>query len=184
MAFAYEIMRGRRGASGHCQETAGKTAVHGRGFNPGETCVLYALTREGAEKRDETQADGNGHVMLTGRSGHSFFVVSEGGVRLWQGGEDNYLRAAEWLKKERRKAREEQRAPAIIEPEEARKILAKDLEEIQTPPAKEEEKEEAESEAAEPMEQTATQETSKPESEPPYTLRPAGSGEPVDTLPE
>ena len=177
VAFGYEILRGRQGVTGHCRETEGKTVVQARGFQPGERCVLYALMNGSAEMRDEQTADGNGQAVLTGAGGGPVFVASGNKVLLWQGGEENYLRACDWIKREQKKTGETQNdaspdhdgilsEPAAAEPEDAQRILVRDLEEIQMEPVKPES-------VPEPS-----------DTEPSYTLRPAGTGEPVDALPD
>ena len=195
--FGYEILRGRQGAAGHFRESDGKTVIHARGLKPGETCALYALTENSAEKRGEAAADGNGQAVLTGICGRPFFVTANEKLMLWQGGEDNYLRASEWLRHER--AAQEKKETALLEPEEpqqilemepeeTQQILEKDLKEIQTvpltdaAPAEETrtEKEEAEREKNEII----IENTTVIQSEQPYSLRSPGNGEPVDTLPE
>lgn len=167
MAFGYEILRGRQGVTGHCREANGKTVVQARGFQPGESCVLFSLMNDHAEKRDEQPADGKGQAVLTCAGGGPVFVASGNKVLLWQGGEENYLRACDWMKRGQKKTGETRKDASPDndnqqpEPEDMQKILARDLEEIQLEPAKTE---------------------SIPE--PSYTLRPAGTGEPVDTLPD
>ena len=171
MAFGYEILHGRQGVTGHCREINGKTVVQARGFQPGESCILFALMNDHAEKRDEQAADGNGQAVLTCAGGRPVFVVSGDKVLLWQGGEENYLRACDWIKREQKKIGETQKDASPDnnnqqpEPENPRSILVRDLEEIQLEPVKAESVPEA------------------PDPEPAYTLRPAGTGEPVDTLP-
>ena len=151
MAFGYEILHGRQGVTGHCREINGKTVVQARGFQPGESC--------------------NGQAVLTCAGGGPVFVVSGDKVLLWQGGEENYLRACDWIKREQKKTGETQKDASPDnnnqqpEPENPRSILVRDLEEIQLEPVKAESVPEA------------------PDPEPAYTLRPAGTGEPVDTLP-
>ena len=171
VAFGYEILRGKHGAAGHCREADGKTIVQARGFQPGESCILFALMNDHAEKRDEQTADGNGQAVLTCAGGGPVFVASGDKVLLWQGGEENYLRACDWIKRGQKKTGETRKdAPPDNnnqqpEPENPQSILARDLEEIQMEPVKAESVPEA------------------PDTEPPYTLRPAGTGEPVDALP-
>ncbi|MBR3107936.1 MAG: hypothetical protein IKH30_12300 [Clostridia bacterium] len=166
MAFGFEILHGRGGAAGHCRELGEKKEIHIRGLAPGKQCILYALLDDGAEKLDEQTADGNGQAMLTGNGGFPILVASDGRVLLWQGREENYLRASEWMKREQAKAGEAQQAASsepiseqeeqpVTEQEDTARILARDLEEIQLPP----------------------------ESEPSYALRSPGTGDPVDTLP-
>ena len=207
MAFGYDMLTGRQGASGYCRKVEGKTEIHARGLEQGESCALYELLPGCAEKRDEKTADGNGQAVFTCRSGDAFFVASKGRVRLWQGGEENYLRACEWMQKKKTKKEETPKgispetsiAPHAAEKEETNKekqktaqnILTRDLEEIQRS-GKSEDREKKPEELPSPTITTEKDETEKMESagepvpsapEPSYTLRSPGDGEPVDALP-
>ena len=207
MAFGYDMLTGRQGASGYCRKVEGKTEIHARGLEQGESCALYELLPGCAEKRDEKTADGNGQAVFTCRSGDAFFVASKGRVRLWQGGEENYLRACEWMQKEKTKKEETPKsispetsiAPHAVETEEtikeepktAQNILTRDLEEIQRSEITED-REKIPEELPSPTIMTEKDETGKMElaeepvpsaPEPSYTLRSPGDGEPVDALP-
>lgn len=207
MAFGYDLLTGRQGASGYCRKVGEKNEIHARGLEPGENCAVYELLPGRAEKRDEKTADGNGQAVFTCRGGNAFFVASKGRVRLWQGGEENYLRACEWMQKEKTKKEETQKsissetsiAPPAAETEEtikeepkaAQNILTWDLEEIQRSEITED-REKMPEELPSPTITTEIDETGKMESagepvpsapEPSYTLRSPGAGEPVDALP-
>ena len=207
MAFGYDMLTGRQGASGYCRKVEGKTEIHARGLEQGESCALYELLPGRAEKRDEKTADGNGQIVFTCQSGNAFFVASKGRVRLWQGGEENYLRACEWMQ-EKTKKEETQKsissetsiAPPAAEKEETNKekpkaaqnILTRDLEEIQRSEITED-REKMPEELPSPTITTEIDETGKMESagepvpsapEPSYTLRSPSTGEPVDALPD
>ena len=181
MGFGYEILRGRQGAAGHCREEAGKKIVCVQGLKPGESCVLYAMREEGPVKQDEQRTNAAGQATLTGRGDIPFFVISGGKVLLWQGGEETYLRASEWAKQQKERSKTEK--AAVIVPREANHILKRDLEEIQLAPA------ERERAPGQNTEETLPPSVFLPAlepdaKEPAYILRPAGSGEPVDALPE
>ena len=207
MAFGYDMLTGRQGASGYCRKVEGKTEIHARGLESGEICAVYELLPGRAEKRDEKTADGNGQIVFTCQSGNAFFVASKGRVRLWQGGEENYLRACEWMQKEKTKKEETQKsissetsiAPPAAETEEtikeepkaAQNILARDLEEIQRSEITED-REKMPEELPSPTITIEKDKTEKKESaresvpsasEPSYTLRSPGAGDPVDALP-
>ena len=185
MAFGYELLHGRHGAAGHCRKEEGKTIVHVRGLKPGETCVLYALVDAGAEKQDEQTADSSGQAVLAGMGETPVFVAAEGRLCLWQGGEENCLRASEWMKQAQPKTektqkdvspkeKDDQEKQRMIRSEDPVKILSRDLEEIQLTPEPVNFIPAAEPEGKQPVS----------EAEPTYTLRSAGTGEPVDTLPD
>ncbi|MBR5110978.1 MAG: hypothetical protein IK099_12395 [Clostridia bacterium] len=184
--FGYEILRGRQGAAGHFRESEGKTAIHAQGLKPGETCVIYALKENRAEKRGEAMTDGNGRAVWTGICGQPFFVAAHGKVLLWQGGEEDYLRAGECLKKGLEA--EQKKKPPASATETAQSILEKDLLEIQTVPLPDETDaaEKAPKESAETAkrqeEQSMNENAHKTETH--YTLRSPSGGEPVDTLPD
>ena len=207
MAFGYDLLTGRQGASGYCRKLGEKTEIHARGLESGESCALYELLPGCAEKRDEKTADGNGQAVFTCRSGDAFFVASKGRVRLWQGGEENYLRACEWMQKEKTKKEETPKsissetsiAPPAAETEEpvkkglkaARDFLTRDLEEIQRV-GKTEDREKIPEELPSPTITIEKDKTEKKESaresvpsapEPSYTLRSPSANDPVDALP-
>ncbi len=207
MAFGYDMLTGWQGVSGYCRKEGEKIEIHARGLEPGESCAVYELLPGCAEKRDEKTADGNGQAVFTCRGGEAFFVASKGRVRLWQGGEENCLRACEWMQKEKIKKEETPKSissetsialPAAEteetikeEPEAARDILARDLEEIQRS-GKTEEGEKMREELPNPAIMADKGETEKMESdgesipsepEPSYSLRSPSTGEPVDALP-
>ena len=205
MTFGYDMLNGRQGASGYCRKAGEKTEIHARGLKVGESCVLYELLPDGAEKRDEQTADANGQTVFSFAGGNAVFVTAGGKVRLWQGGEENYLRACEWIQKEKTKKEETQRSispdttiePLAAEteeyiseePEAAENILRRELEEIQIPIHAEEKKEQAQLKTEENQTTTNTEETDEGEKHleeeqtPTYTLRSLGDGEPVDALP-
>ncbi len=206
MTFGYDMLNGRQGASGYCRKAGEKTEIHARGLKVGESCVLYELLPDRAEKRDEQTADANGQAVFSFAGGNAVFVTAGGKVRLWQGGEENYLRACEWIQKEKTKKEETPKGispesnmePPVIEteesiseePEAAENILRRDLEEIQIPIPAEEMNGQVQVKSEENQTITNTEENDKGEKHleeeqtPTYTLRSPGDGEPVDTLPD
>ena len=205
MTFGYDMLNGRQGASGYCRKAGEKTEIHAKGLRLGESCVLYELLPDRAEKRDEQTADANGQAVFSFAGGNAVFVTAGGKVRLWQGGEENYLRACEWIQKEKTKKEEtpkgispdttieplaaETEESISEEPEAAENILRRDLEEIQIPIPAEAKKEQAQLKTEENQTPSNTEEMDKTdkileeEPTPTYTLRSPGSGEPVDALP-
>lgn len=168
MALGYEMLRGRLGAAGYWRESGGKIQVQARGLKPGETCVLYAWTEDAPRECDRRQADRNGRAALQAESGSGMlFAAVDGGLRLWQGGEEACLRAGDWLRQEK----EKREAPPVnaAPPQEAEPALRRALEEIQAPP---------EAEETPPPTQAE-----KAPADAPYTLRAPGTGEPADALP-
>ncbi len=178
MAFGYAFLCGFQGAKGYIRETDGIRTVSVRGMKPGETCVLYVFIDKEADICDQKTADSDGHATLeTARSG-PLFVTQNETVRLWEGNDDAYLRACEFLvshshasmdnfQKETIKRKEE--APAANEAE-------TNMDSWVFEPAIPDEKENFPQENISPA--------GKVEQEPDYTLRAPGKGEPVDTLPE
>ena len=205
MTFGYDMLNGRQGASGYCRKAGEKTEIHARGLKLGESCVLYELLPDRAEKRDEQTADANGQTVFSFAGGNAVFVTAGDKVRLWQGGEENYLRACEWIQKEKTKKEETQRSispdttiePLAAEteeyisekPEAAENILRRDLEEIQIPIPAEEKNGQVQVKSEENQTITNTEENDEGEKHLDeeqaltYTLRSPGDGEPVDALP-
>lgn len=206
MTFGYDMLNGRQGASGYCRKAGEKTEIHARGLKVGESCVLYELLPDRAEKRREQTADANGQAVFSFAGGNAVFVTAGGKVRLWQGGEENYLRACEWMQKEKIKKEETLKSispettiepPAAEteeairkEPEAAENILRRELEEIQIPIPAEAKKEQTQLKTEENQTPTNPEENDEGEKHldeeqaPAYTLRSPGAGEPVDTLPD
>ena len=206
MTFGYDMLNGRQGASGYCRKAGEKTEIHARGLKVGESCVLYELLPDRTEKRDEQTADANGQTVFSFAGGNAVFVTAGGKVRLWQGGEENYLRACEWMQKEKIKKEETLKSispettiePLAAEteesisedPEAAENILRRELEEIQIPIHAEEKKEQAQLKTEENQTTTNTEENDEGEKHleeeqtPAYALRSLGDGEPVDALPD
>ena len=155
MGFGYAIMKGQTGMEGIIRETAGKRTVQARGLPAGETCALYALTGDGAENCAEAAADRSGLCRLTAAGGGPLFAVVGGKVRLWEGGDETYLRACGFV---------QGRSAPPSEEADARRNAPDALAKAEAP-------------IKEQAEPTA-------DGEPAYTLRPAGTGENVDALPE
>ena len=103
MAFGYALLRGRDGASGCVRTADGKRSVSLRGLKPGESCAFYTMEENTVTRRGEARADQTGQANLKYQGSGPLFVSAGGRVRLWEGGEENYLRAAAFLREEERK---------------------------------------------------------------------------------
>lgn len=175
--FGYAFMKGQNGMEGYIRDTAGKRMMQARGIPAGETCELYALTGSFAKKCGRAAADQSGQCRIAAADPGALFAVVNGRVRLWEGGDETYLRACAFLEKQAT-----QSAPPH-QPAEAASQAAKPsfspAKETDAPQKEEENKSEKE-EKAEKKEKKKEKENEK---ERPYVLRPAGTGENVDTLP-
>ena len=195
MAFGYTLLKGRGGTSGHIRETDGKREISVRGLPPGSPCALYAWEDGVGVPQDERKTDGDGNARLTAVSPGRVFVAAAGRVMLWEGEEDAYLAASAWLKQQNKRPEEkkelknpaqekpdaahdspeEKKAPEAEKPSDillAETALLRDA----AQPAKERE--------AAPSPPSSCQQEKETPPEQAYTLRPAGTGEPVDALPE
>ena len=178
MTFGYSMLCGRLGAEGYIRASDGKRSVSARGMQPGETCILYALTGNGAEICDRKTADFDGHAMLETQKNGSLFVCQNDAVRLWEADDDIYLRACAYLASQRFSAEDH-----LPEETEDKKESAQE----QETPTEEMDGLSADSvfsetEKAFPQEEASP--AGKEDENPVYTLRAPTSGEPVDALPE
>ena len=177
MTFGYSFLCGSHGADGYIRTTEGKRYVSVRGMKPGEPCVLYAFIDHGADICGQASADSDGHAALeTTRSG-PLFVVQRGMVCLWEGDDNNYLRACSFLSSPNTNPKESLQEEAIqnekaLTHEEA--LPKTDL--ANSVIAFREEKENVPQENISPA--------GKDEQNRAYPLRAPGNGEPVDALPE
>ena len=171
MGFGYSFLRGRQGAEGHVQEKGVGRLVTLRGLKEGEACVLYVFSGGAARTAARERADGAGQARLTANQKGKLFVAVGGQVRLWEGEEEDYLRACAWLAEEKKNALAEEKEK---EKEKGAEEAAPSL------PAPSREEPEDPGRAPAPEKQKAP--LPPPERE--YTLRPAGEGEGVDALPE
>ncbi len=184
MEFQYFLMRGRRGASGYGMKRDGKKEVVFRGLKPGQTCALYALNGSGARFCGTKEADGAGQASFTVPDEGPLFAAADGQAILWEGENENFLRACAWLEKEKKKREVTAEKPAAEEKNEKAAAGEARGEEKEDAPAR------AKTEAAvfsedkvsgSDQEKTAAEKNTPEER---WTLRPAGEGEAVDALTE
>ncbi len=167
MAFGYALLKGRGGAAGYVRESGGQRDVSARNLRPGTACSLYTMVDGEYRLWGTETADSGGNVHWTAPKEGGLLIAEGNRVLLWDGGDDAFLEACAWLEKQSQRNR------------------------IQPEPTPETDISEAKTEAREehPIESipTAEPEKTREKESPPeraYTLRPAGDGEPVDTLPE
>lgn len=167
MAFGYALLKGRGGAAGYVRENGGQREVTTRNLIPGTACALYTV-QDGAYRLCGTEtADGSGNAKWTAPKEGGLLIAEGNKVLLWDGGDDAFLQASAWLDQQSKKnITEPEPAPDTEIPEAKTEALEPNL--IETLPTSEPEKK--------------REKESPPERA--YTLRPAGTGEPVDTLPE
>ncbi|MBR1584096.1 MAG: hypothetical protein IJ662_00980 [Clostridia bacterium] len=156
--LGYRLLRGRQGAWGYIREMGASQALTAAGLTAGESYALRSLPR--GETLAQGRADGEGHVSMTGRFPAPVFLSSGDQVALWEGEEQAYFQAVSCL----RTKNAPKQAAAL--PEKAQPMQAETA-----PPAAQAET------AEEPADAPPTREES------PVILRPAGEGQPVDTLP-
>ena len=164
MAFGYALLKGRSGAAGYARESGGQREISIRNVRPGTACSLYTVQSGEYRLWGTETADGGGNVHWTAPKEGALLIAEENKVLLWDGGDDAFLQASAWLEKHSQRT---------IKPEPEEIPEAKEEARYTSPfvytPASEPEK-------------TRVVKESPPERA--YTLRPAGKGEPVDTLPE
>ena len=206
MAFGYSLMKGRSGASGYIRETGDQREVSVRDVVPGTVCTLYRQKGNEWEFIGNETAGSGGAKWTVAKEG-SVFLAADNKVLLWEGGDEAFLLANEWLKKQidrnKEKCKEEEmpevKEAVLEEPAQtAGNSLETGTEETkQTEVYKEQEQTKVQSGTKQrkqtkvcsdpPEKQTSDYAESQTKENPPeraYTLRPAGKGEPVDTLTE
>ncbi len=186
MAFGYILLKGRGGASGYIRENGGEREIAVRGIVPGTLCELYVAKNDDIRSQGVKEADGSGSASWTAPPAGRAFITAENKVLLWDGGDEAFLRAAAWLNSRREKS------PEGKAPDPAADTAAEQASDTPLPGnkttafgrgAKRQE------EPPLPFERFLSHAAAaEPEKESPperaYTLRPAGKGEPADTLPE
>ncbi len=189
MAFGYALLKGRRGAAGYARDNGGQREVSARGLPPCASCSLYAV-REGEYRLCGTKtADSGGSAAWTAPREGGLFLTDGDQVLLWDGGDEAFLRASAWLNRQRsgNAAKTAPEKEDIREtPRKGSELSAETLAACAVPA-----QDRAGQAAALPdppkREPPSVMENAQKKESPPeraYTLRPAGTGEPVDTLPE
>ena len=164
MAFGYALLKGRGGAAGYIRENGDQREVSARDLPPGTPCALYTLLNGECSLCGTENVDSSGNAKWTAPKEGQLFIAAGDRVLLWDGGDSAFLQASAWLKKQSQNGKNKQEPEDIPEA----KTEARDPHPFECHPVSEPEKTEANE--------------SPPEGA--YTLRPAGGGEPVDTLPE
>lgn len=181
MAFGYALLKGRAGAAGYVRENGSQREVSVRDLPPNATCSLYAFQDGDYTLCGTKTTDGSGSAKWTAPKEGCIFLTDGNKVLLWDGGDEAFLRASAWVKRQNSKITEKT-APEKEEIPEAQELSAETLAAC-TVPAQEKT---AFSDPFERQPPSVKEKTLTTESPPEqtYTLRPAGGGEPVDTLPE
>ncbi len=188
MAFGYALLKGRAGAVGYIRENGNQREVSARDLPSGASCSLYAVNDGEYILCGTKTTDSSGNAKWTAPKEGNLFLTDGDQLLLWDGGDEAFLRASAWLNRQRRenltKAVQEKEAIADM-PQESLELPAETLAAC-TVPAKDQSQE---TPLFYPFERQPTfnnENTQTTESPPEraYTLRPAGTGEPVDTLPE
>ena len=189
MGFCYALLKGRGGAGGYIRENGGQREVSARDLPPGACCALYVIREGECRLCGSETADSSGNAQWTAPKEGTLFLTSGDKVLLWDGGDEAFLRASAWLdsqKTQNTKKREPEKENQPKTPQKtealsaetlaACKVCAQDtVDQGETPVYPFENRQ--------PSHTGNTQTTENPP-EQAYSLRPAGKGEPVDTLPE
>ena len=151
----YQLLRGRRGASGHVRRAREEQTVSLRGLPPETECALFEM--EGKSPLARLRTDKTGAAQASLASSGPVFAAAEDQVLVWEGEEDGYFRACACLKGWR--PGRETTSPATPAPADVP------------------------SSAPPKAEKPASVARSDPEPEEAWRLRPPGAGAPVDALP-
>ena len=207
MAFGYSLMKGRAGAAGYIREIGNHREVSARNVSPGAVCQLYRR-KDGEWLVCGTEtADSAGNVQWTAPKEGGVFIAQGRQVLLWEGGDEAFLMANAWLKNQGQKSGQQEKMKGPSEEQHALRTTPAETAESKTESGMEcikqtqvyaQSKQIEAQQAQIPKKQTevwnepaechtpAADKNQTKESPPEraYTLRPAGKGEPVDTLPE
>ena len=189
MAFGYALLKGCGGAAGYVRENGGQREVAARDLPLLARCDLYAAGERGYRHCGAQTADGSGNAKWTAPKEGKLFLSSGNKVLLWEGGDEAFLRACAWLSGQERREAEKGGPEMKTAPEEEKKeeelpaeLMAACAVCAKEPPAGEESPAYPFERATPSLPERGQRKESPPERA--YTLRPAGQGEPVDTLPE
>ena len=184
MAFGYALLKGRAGAMGYVRENGSQREISARDLPPNASCSLYAVQEEEYRLCGTKTTDSGGSAKWTApKEGH--LILAEGDkVLLWDGGDEAFLRASAWLKRQSKG----HPAKPVQEKEGMPEAQALPPETLKACTFPAQDRGERALEHSYPFErQQPGKENAQAKESPPeraYTLRPAGTGEPVDTLPE
>ena len=187
MAFCYALLKGRGGAGGYIRETGNQREVTGRDLPSGAACALYVIRENECRLCGTETTDVSGSAKWTAPKEGTLFLASGKKVLLWDGGDEAFLRASAWLDSQDQKKAEKPEKEAAPEAAAKKEELPEETLAACTVCAKE--KTDQAAEPVYPFERdlpshSEDQQTKESPPEQAYTLRPAGDGEPVDTLPE
>ncbi len=185
MAFGYALLKGRAGAVGYVRENVGQREVAARDLPPGASCSLYAVHDGEYKLCGIKTTDSSGSAKWTAPGEGGLFLTDGDKVLLWDGGDEAFLRANAWVNRQRR-SNSGNLTPEKEDIPEGQELPAETLAACTVPAQERAEQVEALSYPFERLQLSMKENTQTKESPPEraYTLRPAGRGEPVDTLPE
>lgn len=184
MEFSYRLLRGREGVTGHIRGMGHEYRVSVRGLTPETDCALYALRDGQAALCCRQKADREGQAVLSAAQPGRLFLTADGRVVAWEtglGAEETYWQACQWLQNEAAKHQEKKtQQRATVQAGAAIERPTPAPADGPVPPPQDNQ------EPSEPWRDHVPQMAEQPAAEapdPPYALRPAGTGEPVDALP-
>ena len=189
MGFCYALLKGRGGAGGYIREEGNQREVSVRDLPPGACCTLY-VNQNGEYRLCGTEtADGCGNARWKAPKEGALFLTSGDKVLLWDGGDEAYLRASAWLDSQNAESAEKGepgKEKNTKTPQKTEALSAETLEACMMCAQDNDDQAEA---SIYPFESFPPAQAEKKiiKENPPeqaYILRPAGTGEPVDTLPE
>lgn len=188
MAFGYALLKGRAGAAGYVRENGSQREVSARDLPPNATCSLYALQDGEYTLCGTKTTDGSGSAKWTAPKDGSIFLTDGNKVLLWDGGDEDFLRVSAWLSSQTKKDTKKNEPAKEKNQDAPREVQALPAETLAACTVPAQDRAEQAAEHSYPFErQPSAKKNERTKESPPeraYTLRPAGTGEPVDTLPE
>ena len=207
MAFGYALMKGRAGAAGYIRETGKAREVMARNIPPRAICYLYRHRNGECDLCGAETADSSGNAKWTAPREGSLFIAADNQVLLWEGSDEAFLLANAWLKNQIKREEKNDKTPEESEGTQDNREVSQEISEIkadsgivcakqakvcidsdQTKVHSIKNRDKQTEVCFETLELHGPSDTKKQIKETPpgqaYTLRPAGNGEPVDTLPE
>ena len=86
--FAYQLLRGCAGASGHIRAAEGRRQVTVRGLPPGTECAFYVISGGRGVLCGQARADHAGQAEFSVAQPGTLLIAREGRLILWEEGED------------------------------------------------------------------------------------------------